>query len=125
MEPLCQLDCLSALGELKSSRAISAVVDLLQTTKGTTEETPRIRLRAVEILGLIGSADAVMPLMELFKKKGFIGGRESTPMRLAAAKSLATINTRESREALALVMDQESQEDVRSVIRQYLVGSGV
>ena len=125
MEPLCQLDCLSALGELKSSRAVSAVVDLLQTTKGTTEETPRIRLRAVEILGLIGSADAVMPLMELFKKKGFIGGRESTPMRLAAAKSLATINTRESREALALVMDQESQEDVRSVIRQYLVGSGV
>ena len=44
-------------------------------------------------------------------------------MRLAAAKSLAAINTREARETMALAMDQESQEDVRSVLRQYLVGN--
>ena len=124
MEPFSQLDCLSAMGELRSPRAVPAVVELLQSTKGPNDETPRIRLRAVEILGLIGSPDAVAPLMDIFKKKSFIGGRESTPMRLAAAKSLSAINTRESREALALVMDQESQDDVRSVIRQYLVGNG-
>ncbi|HNX95565.1 MAG TPA: HEAT repeat domain-containing protein [Holophaga sp.] len=122
MEASNQLDALAAMGELKSTRAVPAVAELLQNPKGSTDEAARIRLRAVEILGLIGSPEAVDPLQDLFRKKGFLGGRESTPMRLAAAKSLAAINTRESREALALVMDQESQEDVRSVIRQYLVG---
>jgi HEAT repeat protein len=124
MEAASQLDTLSALGELKSPRAVPAVAEVLQNPKGSQEEAARLRLRAVEILGLIGSSDAVGPLQDLFKKKGFIGGRESTPMRLPAAKSLSIINTREPREALALVMDQESQEDVRAVIRQYLVGSG-
>jgi len=124
LEPASQLDALAALGELKSPRAVVAVADLLQSAKGTVDEVARIRLRAVEILGLLGSSDAVAPLQELFKKKGFLGGRESTPMRLAAAKSLAAINTREAREAMAMVMDQESQDDVRAVIRQYLVGSG-
>jgi hypothetical protein len=43
-------------------------------------------------------------------------------MRLAAAKSLSAINTREAREAIALAMDGEPHEDVRAVLRQYLVG---
>ncbi len=77
----------------------------------------------MEVLGLIASTDAIEPLQDLFKKKGFLGGRESTAMRLAAARSLAAIPTREAREAIALVMDQEPQEDVRSVLRQYLVGN--
>jgi HEAT repeat protein len=124
MEPATQLDILAALGELKSPRAVGVVADLLQTAKGSNEEVARIRLRAVEILGLLGSSDAVGPLQDLFKKKGFLGGKESTPMRLAAAKSLSTINTREAREAMALVMDQESQEEVRTILRQYLIGSG-
>jgi HEAT repeat protein len=121
MDGPSQLDTLVALGELRSPRAARAVADLLQNARGTTDESMRIRLRAVEILGLLGSVDAVEPLMDLFRKKSFLGSRESTPMRLAAAKSLASLNTRESREALALVMDLESQEDVRTVIRQYLV----
>jgi HEAT repeat protein len=122
-EPGTQLDCLAALGELKSPLAVRAITDLLQNAKGTTEEATRIRLRAVEVLGLIASADAIEPLQDLFRKKGFLGGRESTAMRLAAAKSLAAIGTRESREAIAMAMDQEPQEDVRAVLRQYLVGS--
>ena len=122
-EPGTQLDCLAALGELKSPLAVGPITELLQTAKGTTDDAIRVRLRAVEVLGLIASQKAIEPLQELFKKKGFLGGRESTAMRLAAAKSLAAINTRESREAIALAMDQESQEDVRAVLRQYLVGN--
>ena len=122
-EPGTQLDCLATLGELKSPLAVRPITDLLQHAKGTTDETTRIRLRAVEVLGLIAAPEAIEPLQELFKKKGFLGGREGTAIRLAAAKSLAAINTREAREAIALAMDQESQEDVRSVLRQYLVGN--
>jgi len=123
-EPSTQLDCLSALGELKASQAVPPITELLLNAKGTGDDTTRIRLRAVEILGLIASSEAVAPLQELFKKKGFLGGRESTAMRLAAAKSLAAINTRESREAIAMAMDQEPHEDVRAVLRQFLVGGG-
>jgi len=122
-EPGTQLDCLATLGELKSPRAVAPIAELLQGAKGTTDEAMRIRLRAVEVLGLIASPEAIEPLQELFKKKGFLGGRESTAMRLAAARSLAAIPAREAREAIALVMDQEPQEDVRSVLRQYLVGN--
>ena len=117
-----QLDCLAALGEVKSPASIRAIADLLQNMKSATEDAARVRLRAVEVLGLIASPGAIDPLLELFKKKGFLGGRESAAMRLAAAKSLAAINTREAREAIALAMDQEPQEDVRAVLRQYLVG---
>ena len=120
-EPGTQLDCLAALGELKSRLVVRPIIDLLQKEKGTTDEAVRIRLRAVEVLGLIASPEAIEPLQELFKKKGFLGGRESTAMRLAAAKSLAAINTREARETMALAMNQESQEEVRAVLRQYLV----
>jgi HEAT repeat protein len=122
-EPVTQLDCLAALAELKSPLSVRTITDLLQNAKGTADEVTRIRLRAVEVLGLIASPEAIEPLQDLFKKKGFLGGRETTAMRLAAAKSLAAINTRESREAIAMAMDQESQEDVRSVLRQYLVGT--
>ena len=122
-EPGTQLDCLAALGEMKSPVAVRPIVSLLQNTKGTTEDAVRVRLRAVEVLGLVASPEAIEPLQELFKKKGFLGGRESAAMRLAAAKSLAEINTREAREAIAIVMDLESQEDVRAVLRGYLVGN--
>jgi hypothetical protein len=122
-EPGTQLDCLATLGELKSPLAVRPITELLQNAKGTTEEATRIRLRAVEVLGLIAAPQAIEALQELFRKKGFLGGRESTAIRLAAAKSLAAINTREAREAIAMAMDQESQEDVRTVLRQYLVGN--
>jgi hypothetical protein len=121
-EPGLQLEILAVLAELKDAVAVPAVAELLQNAKGSTEESARIRLRALETLGTIGSPDAVPPLQDVFRKKGLLGGRESTAMRLAAAKSLAAINTREAREAIALAMDGEPHEDVRAVLRQYLVG---
>ncbi len=122
-EPVTQLDCLVALGELKVAQAVPAIAELLQSARGTSEDATRLRLRAVEVLGLIAAPEAIAPLQDLFKKKGFLGGRESTAIRLAAAKSLAAINTRESREAIALAMDQEPHEEVRAVLRQYLISS--
>ncbi len=121
-EPGLQLEILAVLSELKNSSAVSAIAELLVNAKGSGEEAARIRLRALETLGVIGSADAVPVLQDVFRKKGILGGRESTAMRLAAAKSLSAINTREAREAIALAMDGEPHEDVRAVLRQYLIG---
>jgi len=121
-EPGLQLEILEVLSELKSASAVPAIAELLVNAKGSSEEAARIRLRALETLGVIGSADAVPALQDVFRKKGILGGRESTAMRLAAAKSLSAINTREAREAIALAMDGEPHEDVRAVLRQYLIG---
>jgi HEAT repeat protein len=121
-EPGLQLEILAVLGELKDALAVPAVTELLHSAKGSTEECMRIRLRALETLGLIGSPEAIPALQDIFRKKGILGGRESTALRLAAAKSLAAINTREAREAIALAMDGEPHEEVRAVLRQYLVG---
>jgi len=120
--PPLQLEILTTLGELRVATAITAIGDLIQQTKGSSEELQRVRLRAVEVLGRIGSPTALPALTDLFRKKGFLGGRESTAMRLAAARALAAINTREAREAIALAMDNEPHEDVRAVLRQILVG---
>lgn len=120
--PVLQLDILAVLGDLRAPEGVGGICDLLQTAKGTSEDVQRLRLRAVEVLGLIGSEAALPALADLFRKKGLIGGRESTAMRLAAARSLAAINTREARETIALAMDNEPHEDVRAVLRQILVG---
>ncbi|MBP1627003.1 MAG: HEAT-like repeat-containing protein [Holophagaceae bacterium] len=116
-----QLDALAVLGELRSPAAIPAISEIIRQGKSPQEDNTRVRLRAVEVLGLIGTSEAVDPLRELFKKKGLLGGRESTAVRLSAAKSLAAVNTREAREAIALALDMEPHEDVRSILRQYLV----
>lgn len=120
--PGLQLEILAQLGDLRAAETVPCICDLLQGAKGTTEDVQRLRLRAVEALGLIGTESAIPALADLFRKKGLIGGRESTAMRLAAARSLAAINTREARETIALAMDSEPHEDVRAVLRQILVG---
>jgi len=115
-----QLDALAVLGELRSAAAIPAIAEIIRQ-KSQQEDFTRVRLRAVEVLGLIGTSEAVDPLKELFKKKGLLGGRESTAVRLSAARSLSAVNTREAREAIALALDMEPHEDVRSILRQFLV----
>jgi HEAT repeat protein len=123
-EPALQLDCLEAFTMLRSTEVVTVLGDSLQATRSSDLDTAKVRLRIVETLGLLGSADAIPALHEMFKKKGFLGGRESTGMRMAAAKALAAINTREARETMAIILDGEKEEEVRSVLRQFLVGGG-
>jgi HEAT repeat protein len=96
------------------------VIRLLQGAPGQGQLAQRIRLRAVEVLGLMPCLEAVQPLLGLFDKKGLFKGRETLGVRLAAARALAACNTRESREALALALEAESQEEVRTVLRHFL-----
>ena len=116
-----QLDYLAILGELGEAVAAPAVIRLLQPGHTQGDQAQRIRLRVVETLGLIPSPEAVAPLQELFEKKGLFKGRETLGVRLTAARALAGFNTREARESMALALETESSEEVRTILRQYLV----
>jgi HEAT repeat protein len=120
--PSTQLEYLILLGDLKETVAIPAVIKLLQGDPAPGDDGQRLRLRAVETLGLIPSPESVRPLLEVFQKKGLFKGRESLGMRLCAARALAAINTREARESMTLALESEPQEEVRAVLKQFLVG---
>ena len=116
-----RLEYLLLLGDLGDPVAIPAVLPLVQEAGGHGEEAQRLRFRAVEVLGLIPSPDSVRVLQDLFVKKGLFKGRETLGLRLAAARALAAINTREARESMALALENEPHEEVRAVLKQYLV----
>ncbi|MDP2876106.1 MAG: HEAT repeat domain-containing protein, partial [Holophaga sp.] len=116
-----QLECLTVLGELKCSSAAPGVINLLSGLKSASGDAARVRLRAVEVLGYLNSPEALPVLQALFRKRSLLSAREGSAIRLSAVKALATLDTREARETLALVLDQESDEEVRSAIRVILV----
>ena len=109
------------LGELGEPTTLPAVLRMLNPDRAAGDEAQRLRLRAVEVLGRIPGPESVKPLQELFQKKGLFKGREPAPLRLAAARALAALNTPEAREAMALAMESEPSEDVKTVLRQNLV----
>ena len=116
-----RLEFLIVLGDLADPVASPAIIQLVQAGHSQDEEAQRVRLRAVETLGRIRSPEAVRPLLELFQKKGLFKARESLGLRLSAARALATLNTREARESMTMALESESQEEVRTVLKQFLV----
>jgi hypothetical protein len=120
-DPAAQLETLTMLGDLEEPAALPAVLHILNGDKSSSEEALRLRLRAVEVLGRIPSNDSVKSLQELFMKRGLFKGREPVSLRLAAARALAALNTQEARESMALAMGHEPNDEVKTVLRQYLV----
>jgi len=124
-EPDFQLAILAVLGELGPEAVSGAPVllQLLADNKGQSPETARVRLRILEVLGRMRANTSVPALLDLFRKKGLLSGREGAAVRIAAVKALEAIGTRESRESLALALDLESDAEIRQSIRQILVNS--
>ncbi len=120
-DPTFQLDCLSALGDLGHASAVPVVVHLMTDLKGASGDKARLRLRAVEVLGRLRSDAAIPALQDLFKRRGFLSSREGTSIRLAAVKALEALGSREARETLALILDQENDDEIRIAIRKILV----
>ena len=120
-DPGTRLEIVTLFGEMKDPRAIPILAELLFAKLPPGEESDRLRLRVVETLGLIAAPESVPTLQKIFKKKGILQTKESLGVRLAAARALAAIGTRESREAMALAIEEESREEVRIVLRQFLV----
>jgi HEAT repeat protein len=116
-----RLETLNLLGELAEPSTLPAILKMMDPDKATGDEVQRLRLRAVEVLGRIPGPDSIKPLRELFQKKGLFKGREPIGIRIAAAKALAAQNTQEARETMAIAMETEPNEEVKAVLRQYLV----
>ena len=121
-DPNSLIELIALLGELKDTRALTPLVDLLQEGKASGPEVENLRQGVLEALGTIGSPEVIPVLSKLFKKKGFLGRMEPLPLRIAAARALAAIGSREAREAMAMAMETETKDEVKTVLRQHLVG---
>jgi HEAT repeat protein len=121
-DPNTLLELVSQFGELKDPRAVSPLVELFQDSRISGGEGEKLRLAVLESLGAIGSPEVVPVLAKLFRKKGFLGRLEPLPFRMAAARALGAIGTREAREAIALALEIESKDDVKAVLRMHLMG---
>lgn len=121
-DPNFMLELVTILGEIKDARAVAPLVELLQEGKATGPTAERLRHSVLESLGAIGSPEVVPVLQALFKKKGFLSRMEPLPLRMAAAKALAAIGTREARDAMAIAMGTEPKEEVKALLRKHLAG---
>jgi HEAT repeat protein len=120
-DPALQLEIAAVLGELGQDRVLPDLLAVFKGTKGGTDQE-RLRLRIIDAFGALKHPDAIPALQSVFKKKGLLTRLEPVAIRLASAKALAAIGTREAKEAIALVLEIESAEEVRAVLRQFLVG---
>ncbi len=121
-DPDTLLELVTQLGGLKDARAVPPLVELLQDGSFTGPEAETLRQAVLESLGAIGSPEVVPVLSKLFKKKGFLGRLEPLPLRMAAARALGAIGTREAREAMALALEIENKDEVKALLRMHLMG---
>lgn len=116
-----RLELVTLFGEMKDPRAVPILAEVLGAKVSSGEDADRLRLRVVEALGLIAAPESIPTLARIFKKRGILQSKESLGVRLGAARALATIGTREAREAMAMAIEEETREEVRIVLRQFLV----
>lgn len=96
-----QMEILAGLGHIKAVEAVGIV-----SAMASLAAEP-LRIRALDCLGEIGDPSAIQTLSLHLKRKGRIfKSAESMPIRLAAARALARINT-----PLAFRVVQETFED--------------
>ena len=120
-DPNTLLELVIQLGDMKDPRAVSPLVELLHNGNFSGPEAEKLRQAVLESLGAIGSPEVVPVLSKLFKKKGFLGRLEPLPLRMAAARALGSIGTREAREAIALALGIESKDEVKALLRMHLM----
>jgi len=118
---MLQLELVAALGDLGQDRAVPDLLGLFRASK-PGPEGERLRLRIFETLAALRHPDAIPALQSVFKKKGPLTRPEPVAIRPTAPKALAAIGTRESKEAMAMGLEIESAEEVRAILRQFLVG---
>ena len=109
-------EILFALGQLKSESSLPQVTELAQDKR----VIEKLRIQAMDTLGHIASPKSLPMLVECLRRKGFFGGGESQPIRLAAAKALATLGTPEAHAALQRAVDGEPKGEDRESLRRLL-----
>ncbi|MBL0313727.1 MAG: HEAT repeat domain-containing protein [Holophagaceae bacterium] len=117
-DPDTKFEVLFALGQVKTAGSAPAVLELAEDRR----INERLRLKALETLGDIGSPSVVTSLAELLKKKKTFFGTssETFDIRIGAAKALHGIGTPESRWVLQKVVESESKGPERDALQRIL-----
>jgi hypothetical protein len=106
-----QMETLFILNELKSKVAVPALIELVRGSGKVRRplEQDRVREKAVEVLGRTEAPSAPLVLGELLnRRRGFFrDSKEPLPMRLAALRALAAMESREAQETLRKAMEEE------------------
>ncbi|HEX7553962.1 MAG TPA: HEAT repeat domain-containing protein [Geothrix sp.] len=105
-----QLEVLFILDDLKVRNAIPALMDLLKAGKTRSRSRQdKVREKAVEVLGHLGSHTVIPVLAKLLtRQKGFFRDtREALPIRIEALRALHSLGSVESREAIKKALASE------------------
>ncbi|WP_279341538.1 HEAT repeat domain-containing protein [Geothrix sp. SG200] len=105
-------EVLFALGQLKSVAGLPAIAEFAQDRRAME----KLRIKAIETLGAIGSPEAQPSLAELVRRRGFFTGTESAPVRLAAARALADLGTPAAAALLRGVLESEPRGELREAL---------
>ncbi len=123
-DPAIQTEVLFILNEMKTKQAVPALLGLVKKEgRGRLRsEQERVREKALEVLGNLGSASAIPVLVELLSRHRsfFRETRESLPIRVAALKALLCLETRESQEAVHGVLEGEPRGPEREALETAL-----
>lgn len=107
-------EILFALGQLRSEGSLPQVIQLAQDKR----VLEKLRIQALDTLGHIASSKSLPVLLECLRRKGFFGGGETQPIRLAAAKALAALGSPEARAALQKAVEAEPKGEEREAMRR-------
>lgn len=109
-DPLRRLEAIHALGEARAVGAVPALLALLKKLKGDEDPAQEpLKLRLLEVLGSLGSPEAVPVLSEFLARhrRFFRMRQEPLPVREAALRALARIERPEAEAALKAILDPE------------------
>lgn len=105
-------EVLFALGQLKSVAGLPAIAEFAQDRRAME----KLRIKAIETLGAIRSPEALAPLAELVRRRGFFAGTESAAIRLAGARALVDLGIPAATEFLKGVLDAEPRGEFREAL---------
>ena len=126
-DPALQMEVLFTLNEMKTKQAVPALVDLAKGGKNLPRPPQqRIREKALEVLGQLGSTSIVPDLRELAaRRRGFFRDiKEPQNIRVQALKALARLEAPEARQAIEKVLADEpagaDRDALRAAVRELL-----
>ncbi|WP_306672247.1 HEAT repeat domain-containing protein [Geothrix fuzhouensis] len=109
-------EILFALGQLRAESSAVPIAELAQDRR--TGE--RLRIQAINTLGLIASPRSLPMLAELLRRRGLFAASEPQVIRLSAARALLALGLPEARQALQRVLDAEPKGETRVALIQLL-----
>lgn len=123
-DPDTQMEALFCLGEMKAKNSALAIAELTKPAKllqGNVSQ--KVRERAIEILGRLGTPFALDIFADLIKRKGFFGGStEPFEIRAATARGLKAFGTPEAIGILAAAVQAEPKGAERRALETVLNG---